>query len=317
MKKYLYILLFLISSTSIAATKQIELDGIKLGTRVDSLGIKLDNDISVYTYKTQYYLWGSFGEKGHPIFAIEKLCKESGYSASLDGIGCNHSYQELKAVLGSKILPICDDERYDDTQTPYAFFDKSTNHFWMVQEKQKISAVGIASGVGSIPGAEGGSQVCLTKEELGKKQQAQKDEERSKERARQIAKEKAQQEFVATLLNRRKTPWISWPHYGFTSTNGYYSGYVRTDYYYDPKSISRTRDGQLILIRKDTKDYDSVVVSLIEMNCKKETYREFQEFTFDTPIQAVKLKKIGTYDGIWNYIDPDLIHAELYKKVCD
>ena len=323
MKIFILLPLLLISIVSTAATKQRELDGIKLGTRVDSLGITLDEYKSIYTYKEQYVLWAIFREKGHPIFAIEKLCKESGNTASLDGIGCNQSYKELKTAMDGKINPICEGEGYDEYQTPYAYYDQSTNHFWIIDEKNKIFSVGIASGADSIPRAEGNSQICkpLSKETLLKKQKELKEEadreakRKSEEKAKQAAKEKMQKESVANLLAKRKTPWISWTNYGYTLREGYYNS-IRTDYYYDPKSISKTKDGLLILIRKDTTDYDSVAVSLIELNCNKETYREFQEFTFDTPIQAVKLKKIGPYDGVWNYIDPNLIHAELYKKVC-
>ena len=133
---------------ALAANRQLEFGGVKLGVRADSLGIKLDGDRAWYRYKNKYYLSGYFNEPGHPISKIELFCKDADGSEKIARIGCGDSIENITKRFGRVLFEMCSNyhvrSRIDES-TPLAYYNLETNQFWSFDQKTKqIRSIGIA-----------------------------------------------------------------------------------------------------------------------------------------------------------------------------
>lgn len=128
--------------------QQTEMAGVKLGTRADALGIKLDDFRAAYRYKEKYYLFGYFAKPGHPIFRIELICKQARGTEDLLGIKCNDDANKLVKTFGSDVEPLCTaEEAYDwESQSePIYFYREKGNQFWRFDPAtKKIMGFGLA-----------------------------------------------------------------------------------------------------------------------------------------------------------------------------
>ena len=148
-------------SSNKLSVQRFQYAGVNLGTRVDSLGLNLKSDKSIYSFKNYYWLYGAYSKPGHPVFAIELSCSSlpanQAYE-SLDGVRCGDSIQALKSKLQETLVATCQSPDWDAAQIPFGYFNSRTKHYWGVFEGKVIS-MGITSN-SSIPVDEGGSQPC-------------------------------------------------------------------------------------------------------------------------------------------------------------
>jgi uncharacterized protein len=149
------------TSANKLSVQRFQYAGVTLGTRVDSLGFKLNSDKSIYNFKGHYWLYGSYSDPGHPIFAIDLSCgtlpANQDYE-SVDGVRCGDSIQALKRKLQEPLVATCHRPEWDAAQVPFGYFNSRTKHYWLVFE-DKVSGMGITSN-STIPVYEGGSQPC-------------------------------------------------------------------------------------------------------------------------------------------------------------
>jgi uncharacterized protein len=143
------------------SVQRFQYAGVTLGARVDSLGFTLNSDRSIYKFKDYYWLYGAYGESGHPVFAIDLACRglpvNQDYD-SIDGVRCGDSIQTLKRKLQEPLVMTCHRPEWDPAQVPFGYFNSRTKHYWRVFE-DKVIAMGITSN-STIPVSEGGSQAC-------------------------------------------------------------------------------------------------------------------------------------------------------------
>lgn len=309
--KYLKIITLLITISiclgANAEVKQTEFGGLKLGVRVDEFGIKLSDSQSEYKYKNKYILTGFFDKPGHPIFAIELLCKEAQYGEeAIGGVGCSDNIRLIKQLHGKDILTICDDIRYDNSQTPYAYYNPKTNHFWIFSDdKTKILAIGITDSEVRVPGTEARSQVCQapTPGYLAAKRAEEAEAKRIAIKEQQIRNQKIEN-VLKKISSMRRSPWVSWTRL----SNSFL-------YAYDPKSVEGVGNFKRALTLYDSDD-GYILVSIVELNCKDESYRELSAIEFLPPIQKQQVKNFRDIPKKWNYLERETIESDLYKKVC-
>ena len=133
---------------ALAAERQLEFGGVKLGSRADSLGIKLDDYRAYYRYKNKYYLSGYVAQPGHPISMIELSCEDANTSDEVGGIGCDDAIENITKKFGSVLFEMCSNyevmSRVDESRS-FAYYNPKTNQFWSFHpETKKISGIGIA-----------------------------------------------------------------------------------------------------------------------------------------------------------------------------
>ncbi len=129
--------------------KQTVFGGVKLGTRADQLGFKIDEDRAWYEYKNKYYLTGSYDQKGHPIFQIQLNCSNASKNDEVNGISCKNKPDDILKKFGNQISTRCDkDEPSDwaDFTRVNIYYNRSTNQYWYIdKESDSIFALGISS----------------------------------------------------------------------------------------------------------------------------------------------------------------------------
>ncbi|MEI6572148.1 MAG: hypothetical protein WCO61_01230 [Alphaproteobacteria bacterium] len=129
--------------------KQTVFGGVKLGTRADALGFKVDEDRAWYEYKNKYFLTGDFNQKGHPIIQIQLNCSNASDKDQLNGISCKNKVTDILNRFGNAILPRrATDEpmSWDDFSKPNIYYNQETNQFWSINTTNgDIFSFGIAS----------------------------------------------------------------------------------------------------------------------------------------------------------------------------
>lgn len=149
------------TSANKLSVQRFQYAGVTLGTRVDSLGFKLDSDKSIYNFKGHYWLYGSYSDPGHPIFAIDLSCGSLPLNQdyeSIDGVRCGDSIQALRRKLQEPLVATCHRPEWDAAQVPFGYFNSRTKHYWLVFE-DKVIGMGITSN-STIPVYKGGSRPC-------------------------------------------------------------------------------------------------------------------------------------------------------------
>lgn len=129
--------------------KQTVFGGVKLGTRADALGFKVDEDRPWYEYKNKYFLTGDFNQKGHPINQIQLNCSSASDKDQLNGISCKNKVADILNRFGNAILPRCATDEpmsWDDFSKPNIYYNQETNQFWSINTTNgDIFSFGIAS----------------------------------------------------------------------------------------------------------------------------------------------------------------------------
>jgi len=135
-----------------------------LGAKVDSLGIPLDQDRSVYESRP-FLITGTFNKPGHPIFDVEltgcNIDKKIALGSLFGEYGCNKEslikLKSLAAAPGADIKEMCAPVEADESQEVLAYADTKKEIYWGVTGDEIVSA-GVYKG--SIPIGEFGVAEC-------------------------------------------------------------------------------------------------------------------------------------------------------------
>jgi hypothetical protein len=297
------LLMICICFPALAQVKQKEFGGIRLGVRVDSLGIALDDYMAFYKYNQKYILLGSLDEPGHPVITIALDCRETKLKEMLGGISCGDSVDALKRRHGASMVPVCDNVRYDEKQEVFGYYNASTNHFWLIRDG-RVREMGITEQIYSVPYSEGGSQVCLGPEEAARELA----EYRKKTELELLAYEEKQlkrSEFSKNLLAMRQSPWALWKE-------------IETDVYFDPKSIiNYSSSARRLLVRVDYEDEVYSDIRLVEFDCQAETTQIKGFLRLNKPVQKLDVIRIELDEAEVRYIEPAGSSSRLFQTVCN
>lgn len=135
-----------------------------MGTNIDSLGIKLDQDRSAYQSKP-FWITGYFDKPGHPIFDIALADCNSNNKIALgelfNGYDCNKQtlikLKNLAADSTSDIKEMCDPLRADESQELWGYADIKKEIYWIPRGDDIVTA-GVYKG--QLSGGEFGASEC-------------------------------------------------------------------------------------------------------------------------------------------------------------
>lgn len=123
-----------------------------MGTKVDSLGIALDQDRSTYESKP-FLITGTFNQPGHPIFDVQlsgcNLNKKIALGSLFGDFGCNKEslikLKNLAADSNSDIKQMCAPVDVDESQEVLAYADTKKEIYWGTTPSE-IYAAGVYRG---------------------------------------------------------------------------------------------------------------------------------------------------------------------------
>lgn len=135
-----------------------------MGAKIDSLGIALDQDRSVYESKP-FWITGDFDQPGHAIFDVQLTGCNADKKIALGSLfgeyGCNKEsllkLKSLSAGSNSDIKEMCHPAEMDEAQKVWAYADTKKEIYWGISGDD-IASAGVYKG--SIPMGEFGVMPC-------------------------------------------------------------------------------------------------------------------------------------------------------------
>jgi hypothetical protein len=144
-------------------------------------------------------------------------------------------------------------------------------------------------------------------------QKLKAEKDRQLEREKQQALKSFQKNRLPKILTHRKTPWVNWESYYFDSYK--VEGIRSSEHHsFDPLSAQKSANGVKVLTLVENPDYFLIRLRVIEINCKKETYRQVEEARFEPPIQAQIFVGFNDIPSDWRFVSG--AYVDLYRKIC-